>query len=166
LPVIGRHAEHDRVGHGVGAAPNDVNPSRLAREAQQWFQEPAVPGRRVSFGRLLAELFGPAFSANPRLKFSVGRLLTAQLPPQPPPRGRPGYKQVTEAIRLREKLRPNEPDARRMWTQICIAVIPNYESFKKLEQKKARTRLRERLRWRLRARARRRRVTVVPRSRT
>src|SRR5215831_10044543 len=95
---------------------------------------PQIAEEVISFGRLLGEFFGPAFSANPRLKFSVGRLLTAQMPPRPQPRGRPGYKQVTEAIRLREKLRPNEPDARRMWTQICIGVIPNYESLKKLEQ--------------------------------
>jgi hypothetical protein len=65
---------------------------------------------------------------------------------------------VTEAIRLREKLRPSEPNLRRLWTKICIGVIPNYESLDKPEQKEVRARLREQVKWRLRARVRRRRA--------
>ena len=63
----------------------------------------------VSFGRFLAEFFGPVFSANPRLKFSVGRPLMGQLPPAPRLPGRPGFAMVTAAVRQREEIRRHAP---------------------------------------------------------
>ena len=68
---------------------------------------------------------------------------------------------MTEAIRLRARLRRSEPNSRRMWTKICIAVVPGYELLAKLAQKEIRACLRQRVRWRLAARARRRKRTAV-----
>jgi hypothetical protein len=117
----------------------------------------------VSFGKLLAEFFGPAFAANPRLKFAVGRLLMGQLPPLPRPPGRPGFAAVSAAVRLREKLRRTRPEmtAREIWREIYRSVIPQYDALPVIERREASGQLRQRVGWRLAARKRyRRRLSV------
>jgi hypothetical protein len=145
-----------------GVTPLDFDkPIRPALRVSRLRRRESIPqpiaAEIIAFGKRLAESFASFFVASPRLKFSASRLFETQLPPLPQPRGRPGYKQVTDAIRLRENLRPSEPDSRRMWTQICIGVIPNYQSLDKPEQREVRAELRQRVKWRLRARVRRRR---------
>jgi hypothetical protein len=113
----------------------------------------------ISFAKLLSEFFGPAFSANPRLKYSIGRLLTAQLPPAPQPRGRPAFDIVTKAIRLREEAKRRHPEQSQKsnWREVYPEVIPNYHDLPPLERRDAQDWVRQRVRWRLKARRRRQR---------
>jgi hypothetical protein len=108
----------------------------------------------TSFAKFLVEFFGPAFAANPRLKHSVGRLLTAQLPPEQR-RGRPPFAQVSRAIALRETLRKTRPEMalKQIWREIYARVIP--QGLPALERSDAEDQLRRRVRWRLSARRRR-----------
>ena len=114
----------------------------------------------ISFAKLLVEFFGPAFAANSRLKFSVGKLLMSQLPPLPRPCGRPGYEQVTKAIRAREEARRLHPERsqKQIWREVYPAVIPNYHSLPPPERRDAQDWLRQRVHWRLSARRRRQRM--------
>jgi hypothetical protein len=135
----------------------------LARASGKARRREAVPDllreEVISSGRLLTELFGPAFTANPRLKLAAARLFAAQLPPLPRPPGRPGYKQVNEAIRLREEATRLHPERSQMqiWGGVYSKVIPDYHSLPPPERRDAQDQLRQRVRWRLAARRRRKR---------
>jgi hypothetical protein len=119
----------------------------------------AIREEVVSFGKLLADFFGAVFAANSRVKYSIGRLLTAQLPPRPRPPGRPGFVMVTAAIRLREQIRRRDPprSQKEIWRAVYPAVIPNYHSLPPPERHDAEDQLRQRVHWRLSARRRRQR---------
>jgi hypothetical protein len=86
-------------------------------------------------GRLRAE-FGGDFAARRMLKRDVGRLLAAQLPPDPRPPGNPGYAAVTDAIRLLAKLRRSHPDKshKEIWRQIYREIIPRYDDLLRIER--------------------------------
>jgi hypothetical protein len=133
----------------------------LARAPGKARRREAVPDllreEVISFGRLLAELFGPALTANPGLKFAAARLFAAQLPPLPRPPGRPGYKQVNEAIRLREEATRLHPERshKQIWQAVYPTVIFGYHSLPAPERRDAEDQLRQRVRWRLSARRRR-----------
>lgn len=43
--------------------------------------------------------------------------------------------------------RCTEPNPRRMWTKICISVVPGYEQLSELDRKEIKRQLRERVRW-------------------
>jgi hypothetical protein len=109
----------------------------------------------ISFGKLLAEC--SAFAGNSRLKYSVGRLLTAQLPPQPRPPGRPGYAMVTAAVRALDEARRLYPELsqKQRWRQVYREVIPDYHSLPAIERRDAQNHLCRQVRWRLYARRRR-----------
>jgi hypothetical protein len=117
----------------------------------------------TSCGRLLTELFGPVFVSHPRLKFVAARLFAAQLPPLPRPPGRPGYRQVSEAIRLRDEVKRLHPELslKQIWRMIYPDVIPNYCSLPPPERRDAEDQLRRRTHWRLAARRRRQRPTAI-----
>jgi hypothetical protein len=118
---------------------------------------PAALGEAVdAFATTLKAKHSPAFRANPRLKYRVSRLLASKLPPCARRPGRPGFPEVTTAIRLRRKLRRSEPNPRKLWTKICTIVFPGYALLPKSEQKEVRAQLRQRTHWRLAARSRRR----------
>ena len=117
------------------------------------------PELQEAINRFAAELtitHNFVLTATPRLRYRLARLLASKLPPAARRSGRPGRQDVSEAIRLRTKLRRTEPNPRRIWEKICIAVIPDYELLPEWDRKEAKRRLRERVRWRLAARARRR----------
>jgi hypothetical protein len=121
---------------------------------------PAPLGEAIDiFAAALKAKHGSAFRANPRLKYRVSRLLAAKLPPSARRPGRPGFPEVTAAIRLRRQLRRSETNPRKLWTKICTIVFPGYALLPKPEQKELRAKLRQRARWRLAARARRRQLT-------
>jgi hypothetical protein len=97
------------------------------------------------------------FTADPRLKDRVARLLRSLLLPRPRRRGRPGIESVTTAIRVLRKLRKQhagEPWAK-IWQRIYPEAIPNYARMNPVDQEHARQVLRERVRWRVRDRKRR-----------
>jgi hypothetical protein len=120
---------------------------------------PAPLGESIdALAAVLKAKHGSAFRANPRLKYRVSRLLAAKLPPAARRPGRPGFPEVTAAIRLRKQLRRSETNPR-LWTKICTIVFPGYAVLPKPEQKELRAQLRQRARWRLAARARRRQLT-------
>jgi hypothetical protein len=118
----------------------------------------------VSFGKFVAELFGPAFAGNSRLKYSIGRLLTAQLPPSPQPGGRPAFAIVTAAICAREEAKRRHPERsdKEIWGEIYRCVIPHYETLPAIERREAAQQLRKRTYWRLHARRRRERRKTQP----
>ena len=117
------------------------------------------PELQEAINRFAAELtitHNFVLTATPRLRYRLARLLASKLPPAARRSGRPGRQDVSEAIRLRTKLRRTEPNPRRIWEKICIAVIPDYELLPEWDRKEIKSQLRERVRWRLAARARRR----------
>jgi hypothetical protein len=113
----------------------------------------------ISFGKLLTECFGSAFSSSSRLKNAVGRLLVSQLPPRSRLPGRPGLISVSQAISLREELRRTRPEmtARQIWREIYRRLIPQYATLDAIERRAAEDKLRRQVRWRLSARRRRQR---------
>jgi hypothetical protein len=129
---------------------------RKARARRQDSIPPEIQESINRFAMDLTNSHGSVLAENPRMKYQLARLLAGKLPPTARRSGRPGRQDVSEAIRLRAKLRRTEPNPRRMWAKICIAVIPGYELLPEWDRKEVRRRLRERVRWRIAARARRR----------
>jgi hypothetical protein len=135
----------------------------LARVPQKARRREIIPApiheAVVSFARLLTEFFGSALAGNSRLKYSVGRLLTAQLPPLSRPRGRPGFELVSRAIRLRAKLQRRHPEIspKKIWRVVYMSLIPNYDGLPRHERRGPANELRQRVLWRLKARRRRQR---------
>jgi len=151
----------------LGRRPNGGHVCSLCLRAHRLRMR---PGRReaipdpireevVSLGKRLADFFSAAFAGNSRLKYSVGRLLTAQLPPRPRPGGRPGCAMVSAAISLREELRRLHPERshKEIWREIYRRVIPEYETLPVIERRASQDQLHRRVYWRLRARRRRQR---------
>jgi hypothetical protein len=112
-----------------------------------------------AFAESLRKEFAPFFARNLALKHSVTGLLRSKLPPLPRRRGRPGYPDVTRALKLykkRKRLFPGEPDRVR-WAAIYEAVIEGHSQMNPVERRDAEQLLRERVWWRLRSRWRRKR---------
>jgi hypothetical protein len=108
----------------------------------------------------LRRKFAALFAADPRLRRSVGRLIERQLPPRGRRRGRPGYPEVTRALRLFAGFRrthPGEP-AQGLWALVYPAVIEGHGTMSPVERRDAEQQLRERVRWRRRSRRRARRM--------
>src|SRR5215831_21073573 len=82
----------------------------------------------AAFARRLAKEHRGLFTSDPNLRKRAGQFLTALLPPKPRRRGRPGRKDVTNAIRLLRKFRRLYPDERgeKIWERIYPKVIPGY----------------------------------------
>lgn len=108
----------------------------------------------ATFARKLAKGYRAQFASDPALRKRAGQFLTALLPPKPRRRGRPGRKDVTQAIRLKAKFRRLYPEERpdQIWKRIYPLVISGYDAMSEVEQQDAPERLRERVRWRLRRR--------------
>jgi hypothetical protein len=108
--------------------------------------------------KLRAE-FGSLFTATPRLKRRAAGLFESNLPPRRRRPGRPGFRLVTKAIRLRNQLRRGHPElsSKEVWHRIYSALIPDYQNLPLLERRQAERQLHQRARWRLDARDRRRR---------
>ena len=137
-------------------------PKRAARRRERI---PAALREEIeSCGRLLTELFGSVFASHPRLKFTAARLFAAQLPPSPQPPGRPGFREVTRAIALREKLRGQHPEwsEKQIWGAAYGALISNYHGLPPLERRDAEYWLRQRVHWRLSARRHSQRLKTQP----
>jgi hypothetical protein len=100
----------------------------------------------AAFAISLRRQYKALFAADPLLRKRAGQFLTALLPPKPRRRGRPGRKDVTQAIRLRAKFRHLYPQERpdQWWKRIYPLVIAGYQDMNAVEQKDARERLRER----------------------
>ena len=146
-------SNHSRQGTDLGAQDPK---SRKARDRRKDSIPPTLRDAVDRFAADLTNSHGSVLAENPRMKYQLARLLAGKLLPTARRSGRPGRQDVSEAIRLRAKLRRTEPNPRRMWAKICIAVIPGYELLPEWDRKEAKRRLRERVRWRLAARARRR----------
>ncbi len=118
----------------------------------------ALPKEISQFARKLKRDHRALFASNPLYRKRAGQFITSLLPPKPRRRGRPSWRDVTEAIGLRKEFRrqfPDEPWAE-TWDRIYPHVIPGYDAMTGIEQNDARQVLRERVRWRQRARKRRR----------
>jgi hypothetical protein len=106
----------------------------------------------ISFSQRLTQNY-TSFFASPRAKFRVARFLQAQLPPKPQPQGRPGFRDVTEAVHMLNELRRQHPEwpYRRLWRCIYPVIIRDYKSLGIPERRSAAEELRNRARWRRRA---------------
>jgi hypothetical protein len=118
----------------------------------------------IEFAQALQGNHAVSFAANARLRYRVGRLLTAELPPGRRRPGRPGLPAVTKAYKMFDELRlrhPSEP-ARILWRDIYRHAIEAYDDLNEPERRAAEQELRDRVRWRRRARKRalRRRIKI------
>ena len=99
----------------------------------------------ASLALKLRRQYKALFASDPLLRKRVGQFLAALLPPKPRRRGRPGRKDVTQAIRLRVKLHHLYPEEKyeEIWKLIYLLVIRGYEGMHEVEKKDARERLRD-----------------------
>jgi hypothetical protein len=93
----------------------------------------AIRAAVIAFGRHLAEKYAGDFASNPRLKIRVAQLMKSQLPPGP---GRPGFADVTEAIRMLNDSRRNRPgrSPKEVWREIYLALIPDHSRLPRIER--------------------------------
>jgi hypothetical protein len=106
----------------------------------------------ATFAPQLAREHPAHLASDPLYRKRAAQFFTALLPPKSRRRGRPGRKDVTQAIRLKAKFRRLYPEERadQIWKRIYSVVIVGYEAMNEVEQKNASEQLRERVRWRLR----------------
>jgi hypothetical protein len=133
---------------------------KLARPPARRTKRETIPASLraevAAFSKLLMENFAAFFTARPRARFQVARLLAGELPPLRRPAGRPGFPAVTKACQMLAelgRLHPGEP-ARILWPGIYREVIEGYALLSKPERRAAAQELRDRVRWRRRAQRR------------
>jgi len=114
----------------------------------------ALRAEVTSHARAIASKYRHLFEADRELKTRILTLMRPLLPPFPRRPGRPGDPMVTNALKLRAKLRREFPEetARQICQRVYVAVIPGYTDLRPMEQRDARQRLQERMTWRRRKR--------------
>ena len=135
---------------------NRPQPKRSRRRRS----DPGIPSPvRKKITRLARELNRQqrqSFITDPKLKDRAARLLRSLLPPKPRRRGRPGRTDVTQALRLLKRFKPQYPEEKpvNLWARVYPIVIPGYGAMNQQEKRHAKAELRERVRWRKRSRQR------------
>jgi hypothetical protein len=132
----------------------------LAKAGRLHASGPIPPGMEMKVKRFAVELaadYGEDFARDPTLRNRVSAMLRRSLPPRPRRPGRPGFANVTTAIRLHSEVTRSCPELtdKQAWRRIYPAVIPDWDSLSPVERREAGARLRERVRWRKRAAERR-----------